>query len=453
MVNYRQINYEVMTDTKRQYESIPELKDAIRYSIANQFMVLHEDHIQIGNIESCSTRFIVSGKRSFEAAKGYKGKKVAVLNFANNHSVGGAPFSAGAQEESLCRCSTLYPCLEAMKHDYYEKHICQYEAHEINYMGNDDLIYTPDVVVFKTDERTDPIYPKMMSQDDWYKVDVITSAAPELWKGNPMPDDYEAQITSRIKKILDVATQQSVEVLILGAWGCGAFCNPSDVVASVFRIQLDNYNFETVEFALASRGNLDEKNAFVYAFRENTSKTDKSTFKTDIINLLRSTGRENIERVISWMESRGFFDSPASVTKHNNFRGGLAKHSLEVYYEAMKLNEEQDLPRSSVILCSILHDICKADQYEIVKDQPVRIQDKYDLGHGKRSMYILKRGCQLPLNYDEEMAIWWHMGEHEQSKDDNKKEYKESQSIGLCKLIQQADGIAAHKNKQKGCAF
>ena len=266
MVNYRQINYEVMTDTKRLYESVPELKDAIRNSIENQFMVSHEDYIRIENTESCHTQFIVSGKRSFEAAKGYKGKKVAVLNFANNHSIGGAPFYAGAQEESLCRCSTLYPCLEAMKYCYYEKHIRQYAAREINYMGNDDLIYTPDVVVFKADERTVPIYPKMMNQDDWYKVDVITSAAPELWKGNPMPNNYEDQITSRIKKILDVAAQQYVEVLILGAWGCGAFCNPSGVVAQVFRSQLKSYNFETVEFALATHGDLEE-NAFAKAFR------------------------------------------------------------------------------------------------------------------------------------------------------------------------------------------
>ena len=60
-------------------------------------------------------------------------------------------------------------------------------------------------------------------------------------------------------------------------------------------------------------------------------------------------------------------------------------------------------------------------------------------------MYILKRRCLLPLNYDEEMAIWWHMGEYEPSKDTDSKEYLESQNIELCRLIQKADGIAAHK--------
>lgn len=58
-------------------------------------------------------------------------------------------------------------------------------------------------------------------------------------------------------------------------------------------------------------------------------------------------------------------------------------------------------------------------------------------------LFIVKRGCQLPLNYDEEMAIWWHMCEYEVSKDRFNDEYEESKNIALCRLIQQADGIAA----------
>ena len=439
MVNYRQINYVVMTDTKRQYETIPELQEAVYHSVHSQFMISHEEDIHKKPTTEHNTNIVISGKRSFEAAKGYKGKKVAVLNFANNHSIGGAPFSAGAQEESLCRCSTLYPCLQAMKHDFYEKHIRQFETHQINHMGNDDLIYTPGVAVFKTDERTEPIYPKMMEPQDWYFVDVITSAAPELWRGNARPVDYEAQITSRINKILDVAAREGVQVLILGAWGCGAFCNPSDVVAKVFMTQLKNYNFETVEFALATRGDLSTS-----TFARALGVKEEST-KDKFISLLRSTSRENIEMVIHWLEANSFFDAPASVKHHNNFRGGLVKHSMEVCEEALKLHKEANLPKSSIILCSLLHDVCKADQYVMFNGQPASIRINLDKGHGKRSMYILKRRCLLPLNYDEEMAIWWHMGEYEPSKDTDSKEYLESQNIELCRLIQKADGIAAHK--------
>ena len=248
---YRRINREVMTDTKLQYETIPELKEAVKNSIELQFMVAQEENIDQPVADSHQTKYVCSGKRSFEAAKDYKGKKIAVLNFANNHSIGGSPFSAGAQEESLCRCSTLLPCLEAMNEPFYQKHICQFASKEINYMGNDDLIYTPDVVVFKTDERTDPIYPKMMDPSEWYKVDVITSAAPQLRKVRTLPANYNDVIFSRIKKILDVAAKEHAEVLILGAWGCGAFKNDINVVSGTFYSLLKNYNFEVVEFALS----------------------------------------------------------------------------------------------------------------------------------------------------------------------------------------------------------
>ena len=258
MYNYRAINFEVMTDTKFQCETLEPLKASIIYSINNQFMVAHGTDISQPVAVNSNTKYIVSGKRSFEAAKAYaKEKKVAVLNFANNHHIGGAPYSAGAQEESLCRCSTLLPCLEAMNDVFYQKHRRMYEAHQIDFLGNDDLIYTPGVVVFKTDERTNPIKPVMMPEEEWYRVNVITCAAPQIGDHH-LPKYYEELITSRIKKILDVAAKEKNEVIILGAWGCGAFRNPSDIVARVFFTQLRNYNFEVVEFALSSNNDVSD---------------------------------------------------------------------------------------------------------------------------------------------------------------------------------------------------
>lgn len=254
MYDYRTINRTVMTDTLNQCGQQP-LKDAIIQSINKQYIVYHEDNIRQPKTNDSNTRYIVSEKRSFEAAMNYPGKKIAVLSFANNHSIGGAPFSAGAQEESLCRCSTLYPCLKALENEFYNRHIHLFEKSILNHIGNDDLIYTPDVVVFKTDERTDPVYPQMMNQSDWYRVNVITCAAPELRHG-PMPKNYIDIIHSRIQKILDVAAKEKNEVLILGAFGCGAFKNPLDVVAKTFRELLKDYSFDTVEFAMSCRNDV-----------------------------------------------------------------------------------------------------------------------------------------------------------------------------------------------------
>lgn len=267
MIRYRELNREVMTDTMHCCESMPVLMEAVKNSIENQYMVSEEDNIDQPVPQEVHTKYIVSGKRSFEAAKGYSGKKIAVLNYANNHSIGGAPYSAGAQEESLCRCSTLLPCLMAMKKPFYLRHYYQYRAKEMDHMGNDDLIYTPDVVVFKTDERTDPVYPKMMQSEEWYRVNVITCAAPMLFGGNARPDNYQQIIRSRIKKILDVTAKEGNEVVILGAWGCGAFRNPIEIVSKAFVELIRNYDFEIVEFALASRNDV-RNSAFARALQE-----------------------------------------------------------------------------------------------------------------------------------------------------------------------------------------
>ena len=264
---YRKINFEVMSDTQRRYETNPELIEAIEWSIKNQYMVAEEENIDLPAADTISTRYIVSGKRSFEAAKEYSGKKVAVLNYANNVSIGGAPFRAGAQEESLCRCSTLLPCLQAMEEPFYMKHREQARKGEINFMGNDDLIYTPEVVVFKSDLRTDPVYPQMLDRDEWYKVNVITCAAPVMARVSTRPDNYETVIRSRIKKILDVAAKEKNEVVILGAWGCGAFRNPIKIVSRVFVELVKNYPFEIVEFALATRNDVGSS-AFAQALQE-----------------------------------------------------------------------------------------------------------------------------------------------------------------------------------------
>ena len=250
---YREINFEVMSDTQRRYETFPELMRAVEWSIENQYMVAEEENIVLPETDTIGTRYIVSGKRSFEAAKEYSGKKVAVLNYANNVSIGGAPFSAGAQEESLCRCSTLLPCLQAMKEPFYMKHREQARKGEMNFMGNDDLIYTP-------------VYPQMLSSDEWYKVNVITCAAPVMVRVATLPDNYEAAIRSRIKKILDVAAKEGNEVIILGAWGCGAFKNPVEIVARVFAELVKNYKFEIVEFALATRNDV-RSSAFARALQ------------------------------------------------------------------------------------------------------------------------------------------------------------------------------------------
>ena len=261
IINYREINNAVMTDTMEMCRLVESLKKSIDNSIKNEYVVYQSEPINAGDIQkNLEMKVHVSKKRTFEAAEAYKGKKICCLDFANYYSMGGAPWSAGAQEESMCRVSTLYPCLQVQEQAFYKKHFIEEDKGEINYMGGHDLIYIPGVTVFKTDESI----PKLKDEDTWFNIDVIVAAAPELF------DDYdEAQyyqvMTERIKRILELAAKEKVEVLILGAFGCGAFGNPPEIVADIFASLIKNYNFETVEFAVFCRN--DTKNYDVFESR------------------------------------------------------------------------------------------------------------------------------------------------------------------------------------------
>lgn len=139
-----------------------------------------------------------------------------------------------------------------------------YGPHRVtrNPLHNDDIIYTPNVVVFKTD--TDR--PVRRKKEEWFCVDIISCAAPNL-RNMPSnsynsgdgdiparPTDEELYVIQlqRFKRILEVAAAMKEEVLILGAFGCGAFENNPKVVARAAKDAVEKYkkSFETIEFAV-----------------------------------------------------------------------------------------------------------------------------------------------------------------------------------------------------------
>ena len=66
------------------------------------------------------------------------------------------------------------------------------------------------------------------------------------------PAELETLLTSRIRRIFEVAVASGNEVLILGAFGCGAFRNPPEIVAKVFYNVMQDYlcYFDTIEYAV-----------------------------------------------------------------------------------------------------------------------------------------------------------------------------------------------------------
>lgn len=260
----REMNRSIFQDTERMCKTDAELSAVTKISVANQRFIAEAEVIPTPELNIYkNANVVVSKKRSYEAAKVYKGNHVAVHNFASATNPGGGVVNgAGAQEECLCRCSNLYFCLNTpdMWGMFYTPHRAAHDP-----IHNDDIIYTPDIVVFKTD--TDR--PELMERDDWYIVDVITCAAPNL-RENPSnrynsgdgtravtPSNRELQVIheKRLRRILDSAVINHADTVILGAFGCGAFCNEPQVVATAAANVVRDYMyaFKNIEFAVYCR--------------------------------------------------------------------------------------------------------------------------------------------------------------------------------------------------------
>lgn len=207
-------------------------------------------------VKQYEAEIIVEENTTFTAARKHLARgRTAVLNFANPETPGGGVRNgAMAQEECLCRSSNLYACLNASSFpDYYQYHR---ELH--NHFYSNRLIYTKGVTVFKDDSDI----PNMLDEKDWFQVDVITCAAPYIAKRRyTNMTALKALFKGRIKNIFEVAAEHEIEVLILGAFGCGAFKNPPDIVAKAFRevIEENNYKgqFTKIVFAIKSTVNSD----------------------------------------------------------------------------------------------------------------------------------------------------------------------------------------------------
>ncbi|HKR21037.1 MAG TPA: TIGR02452 family protein, partial [Pyrinomonadaceae bacterium] len=139
---------------------------------------------------------------------------LVLLNFASAMNQGGGFINgAKAQEEDLCRCSGLYPCLVAQP-DYYKANR--------NYGSSiytDHLIYSPNVPWFRTRSRDQP--------DRLFLASVITAPAPNagavLARDPGASDEIEAALRRRAGFVLGVAADNGHRTILLGAWGCGVF--------------------------------------------------------------------------------------------------------------------------------------------------------------------------------------------------------------------------------------
>lgn len=163
-----------------------------------------------------------------------------------------------------------------------------------------------------------------------------------------------------------------------------------------------------------------------------SKQNDQNMMKQTFLDTLKKVKREGIDDLIKYLEDSDFFTAPASTQYHGSYEGGLLEHSLNVYncllFEYDNILDVglnlPEIPEDSLIICSLLHDLCKVNCYvpgfRNVKNEQTGVWEKvpiykreplFPMGHGGKSVFIIQQFIKLTAT--EAQAIFWHMGAYD----------------------------------------
>lgn len=184
------------------------------------------------------------------------------LNFASYKNPGGKFLNGSkAQEEMLCHESTLYNVISSCPY-YYEWN----NKHKNKSLYLNRALYSFDILFTRGNNET--------------YCDVLTCASPNKGASqkycHTTDEENTSALRSRIEFILNIANYNDVEILILGAFGCGVFKQDPIEVATIFKEYLDKYPkaFKEVYFAIPNKNSYNYK-AFDKIFKFSLDNKEK----------------------------------------------------------------------------------------------------------------------------------------------------------------------------------
>jgi conserved hypothetical protein TIGR02452 len=264
VMNNIQIGKETIRITKERKYSyngheimLPEIdfEEVIVISPDEGHNLIEEDLSKYKKDSLCS--IIVINSDSFQAGRQYENP--LVMNFANAHNPGGGfKLGANAQEEALCRCSTLYVSIDSKK----AAEMYRYNNTHPSRVESDYMLISPNVAVFRNEKYEMLEKPVVMG--------VVTVPAPNRYGAALLAgaELIENTFLTRIRIMLAAAAKYGYKNLVLGAWGCGAFGNKPEDVAEYFRKVIidEDYGRCFDEICFAIYGREDGRN--ITTFRE-----------------------------------------------------------------------------------------------------------------------------------------------------------------------------------------
>lgn len=194
----------------------------------------------------------------------------AVLNMANAFVPGGAYVEGAiAMEENLFRRTD---CHFRVTHEEYDEGADRYRPETTMLLsGRNGAVYldteTPRVCIRGPEDRSraDLGY-RWLADDEVFPFFELRAAAHDRRDGSPFDAD---EMRRRIAAQLDPLQDNGIRHAVLGAFGCGAFRNPSDRVAARYREEIDRRRdaFSVIAFAIFAAGyGADNFEAFDRAF-------------------------------------------------------------------------------------------------------------------------------------------------------------------------------------------
>mmetsp|Transcript_62104 Transcript_62104/g.202683 ORF Transcript_62104/g.202683 Transcript_62104/m.202683 type:complete len:319 (+) Transcript_62104:147-1103(+) len=185
----------------------------------------------------CTTEVTFSDRTTADALQFFAKKfgsvsasKVCGMNFANGSTVGGGYLKGAlAQEEDLCR---RLPMLYSTLNNASKAGLFPFGPSTYKSKGNvgkySDVLFTPNVVIARRSEQSRF---ELLPPHEQLGVSLVTAAAPNLNKNQKEVKDLELMYrTVQSVLVAPLMREPRTEVLILGAWGCGAFGgNPDEV--------------------------------------------------------------------------------------------------------------------------------------------------------------------------------------------------------------------------------
>ena len=155
-----------------------------------------------------------------------------ILNFSGiNRPNGMVAKGYKAQEESICRRSNLAQSLSQFyTKEWAETVTVPFKESRYPLDPLHGCIYSPGVTVFRTGE-----FLGCALLEDPFRLSFISTGAIKKRDVSDFGEDDIRVTRERIRTVFRVGLDQGHDSIILGAWGYGAFKNPVDVMASLFK--------------------------------------------------------------------------------------------------------------------------------------------------------------------------------------------------------------------------